>query len=100
MFSPSVSSPLTKRPGSGAVGVELLDQHARALLELVRRAASTSRAACRSRRTVGRAGRSVADLVADDGADAAVVHRVVGAGSKSGGCSTAAGRTISFRAGV
>jgi hypothetical protein len=39
---------------------------------------------------------AVPDLVADDGADAAVVDRVVGVASKNGGCRIAAGKTISF----
>jgi hypothetical protein len=42
----------------------------------------------------------VADLVADNGADPAVIDRVVGMGSKNGGCRIAAGNTISFIVGL
>ena len=63
------------------VGVELLDDDARrAARTRSGRRRSTSRAARRPRRTGSRVVEAVGHLVADDGADAAVVHRVVGVG--------------------
>ena len=81
MFSPSVSSPLTCSPASGLNGVVLLDEHLRALLELL---ASASRPPVAQVAVAVELAalvvEAVADLVADHGADRAVVHRVVGVG--------------------
>ena len=79
MFSPSVSSPLTCTPGSGLKRVELLDEQLRALLELgfVGRLPPVAQLAV-AVEAAALVVEAVADLVADDRADRAVVHRIVG----------------------
>ena len=101
LFSPRVKRPLTLKPGKGS---NWLYWCARAVLRRVELLAVGRRP------PVGEVAGSVpfralvveavARLVADHGADAAIVGGVVGRGLKKGGCRIAAGKTISFMLGL
>jgi hypothetical protein len=104
MFSPSVSSPLIGNPGSGenaeycctSEWVLALKCSRSALREPARRIQQVAFAVVLAALIV----EAVTDLVADDGANAAVVRGIVRLALKNGGCRMAAGNTISFNSGL
>ena len=103
MFSPTVSAPLTCSPGRLArlEAVVLLDQRLRLHLEgrlVVGRPPVVEVAVAVVLRAL--VVEAVADLVADDGTDAAVVLGRLGVGAKNGFCRMPAGKQISLVPGL